>query len=509
MPAPAGGQGGQGSSGRATLLRPAWVLAEPDSGVLHAGWSVRVEGERIVAAGPHDAVDPGAAQVVDLPDALLMPGLVNAHQHGRGLSQLQLGYPDAPLEPWIAQRVARGSPDAFALTQLAAAEMLRNGVTTAVHANYSYGSGDYEAEARATLDAYIGIGLRVTFCVGAMDRAPLVYPEEAQPALLESMPPAARDYLEARAQGRRPPYAGDAARTIALMDRLQADYGGHPLVTLAYGPAGPQWVSDDMLAALAQDARARGLGLHMHLLESPVQARVARERYPDGAVLHLERLGVLGPRTVLAHCVHLEPRDIAVMARSGCIAVHNPGSNLRLSNGLAPLAELLQAGVPVAIGTDNCALADTEDLLAEMRLADVLARRDPARYRFDAARLLGCLTATGARAAFVEQQVGRIAAGMQADLVAVDLRRVVGPYLDADMPLLDALVQRAQGRDMRLTMVAGRILCRDGVLLAGNAAAIAASAGATALRHRAAAAGPEAAQAAVALGRSLRELHRI
>lgn len=445
---------------------------------------------------------PGCEPLL-LPNSLLMPALVNAHQHGRGVSQLLLGYPDDHLEPWIAQRVRRGAPDAYALTRLAAVEMLRNGVGCTVHANYSYGSGDYEAESRDTIQAYVDAGMRVTFCVGAMDRGFLVYPEHRRSALLDAMPPRAKEFLDTR---RHAPYAGGAEETIALMRRLQADFGTHPLVNLAYGPAGPEWVSDNLLAALTSDANKHGLGMHMHLLESPVQARAARESHPEGLLRHLEKVGALGPRTVIAHGVYLSGADIQVISRTRTVLAHNPGSNLRLSNGIAPLAELLSAGVTVAVGTDNCALSDTEDLFGELRLADLLARRDTANYRFDAARLLTMVTTAGARAAFASDQIGTIAVGRVADVTAIDLTRVRGPYLDEDMPLLDVLVQRVQGRDVLLTMVAGQVRYVRPEMPGQVLSAVDSAAAATALANRLSPE-PGAAEAAVALGEALRRVH--
>ncbi|HRP96477.1 MAG TPA: amidohydrolase family protein [Rhodocyclaceae bacterium] len=485
------------------LIRPAFLLADSAHGTVHERWSVLVDGARIAAIGPDAAFSSGQLDVLELPGALLMPGLVNAHQHGRGISQLLLGYPDDTLEPWIARRLARGAPDAGALTRLAAVEMLGNGVTCTVHANYSYGSGDYEAEARAALEAYIETGLRVTFCVGALDRGAPLYPGHDEATFVAALTPAARSLLR---QPRPQPYAGDATATIALMRRLQSDFGGHPLVTLAYGPAGPQWVSDTLMAALARDANDHGLGLHLHLLESPAQAAVANRLYPDGTLAHLERLGVLGPLTALAHCVHVGPADIDVIARRGATVVHCPGSNLRLANGIAPVAELVAAGVPVALGTDNCAAADDEDLLGELRLADLIARRPPNTHRDNAAQLLARVTATGARAAFVGDRVGRIAPGWCADLTALSLARIEGAYRDPDTTLVDAVAQRARGADVVMTMVGGRLRHHDRRPVDLEVDAIRTAAAATARAHRLAPTTDAA--AAATLAEALRRLCR-
>ena len=448
---------------RAHVLVPETVLTVPGTGAPEAGVAVLVEGATIAGVGPADVLlahRPDARRI-ELPNCLVMPGLVNAHQHGRGLSQIQLGYPDARLELWINQRRARGAPDPYALGLLAAAEMLRHGVTCAVHANISYGSGDYEAEVRAGLRAYVEAGLRVTMCIGAADRGLLVYPDSLEQQFLRGLPAELREGL---ARSSAAPYAGDAAATTALMDRLIGDYAGEPLVRFCYGPAGPQWVSDEMFGAIARDAERRGLGTHLHALESAAQAAACRRLYPEGTFARLDRLGVLGPRTAVAHGVHLTDQDMEILARRGATVVTNPGSNLRLGNGVARVADMQRNGVQVAVGTDNSAHGDDEDLLGEARLAALLARGGTwsASPPPDAATVLAMVTGNGAVAAQWEDRIGRIAPGYSADLVAISLARIGDPYLDPDMSWSEALVARAGGGDVQLTMVDGEVLYHDG-----------------------------------------------
>ena len=488
----------------AMLLVPDAVLAGPARTSLRAGWAVVVADGKIAALGPLAVMEreqPEATRL-DLLGCLLMPGLINAHQHGRGLSQLQLGFPDAPLERWINARRRRGAPDGAAFTRLAAAAMLENGVTSAVHANYAYGTGDYEAEARAQLEAYIEVGLRVTFCVGAQDRGFVVYPPFALDDLGE-LPGVATDFATTAAS----PYAPDIPAQLALMDRLLHDWGDHPLVTLCWGPAGPQWVSDALLRAIVGHARTHGLGLHLHCLESPAQAACCRRLYPAGTLRHLADLGVLEPTTVLAHAVHLSAEDIAVAADRGVVVAHNPGCNLRLCNGSAPIASFLAAGVAVALGTDNCALADDEDLLGELKLMAGLARAPgPTAAPLDAETLLAAVTTTGARAMQQPDRLGRIAPGLAADLVAVDLAFVQGAYLDPGMDPLAAFAARARGRDVRLTMVGGHVLHQGGRLAHLDRAAVEAEARAVALSGRRST-NPEAAAIAQALDTALARLY--
>jgi len=249
------------------LVEAAYVVADAASPAI-AGGAVAVEADRVRMVGAAEQLRRAfpAAERIAVGDAILMPGFVNAHQHGRGLSQIQLGYRDDALEPWIAARRRRGAPDTYSLTRLAALEMLANGVTSTLHANYSYGSGDYESELRGAIRAYEETGLRATVCVGFADRGSLVYPPEDPANFLARLSPEARQHLAASS---KPAYLPSVDATIAMMARLLQEYDEHPIISLAYGPAGPQWVSDEAWRALSADAAAKGLGLHFHLLESP------------------------------------------------------------------------------------------------------------------------------------------------------------------------------------------------------------------------------------------------
>jgi len=338
--------------------------------------------------------------------------------------------------------------------------MIANGVTSAIHANYSYGTGNYEKEMREQISAYEAVGIRATMCVGAMDRGGSVYPPH-EVCFLAGLTDDLRSWVSGPASAA---YAGDGAATVALMTRLRADFADHPLVRLCYGPAGPQWVSDELWQDIAHDARDHDLGMHLHALESPAQKAAAAELYPDGVFAHLESLGAMTPRTVVAHGVWVDDADMDVLARTGATVVRNAGGNIRMRNGIAPLARYLQRGVRVAVGTDNCAMTDDEDLLAELRLAGNLAREPnwngPPPPGVD--ELLAMATVNGAIAAQFSDEVGTLESGKRADIVAFSLNRTRQPYLDEDMPLLEAFLARAQGCDVVMTMVDGRILYKDG-----------------------------------------------
>ena len=437
------------------LLRADRVLMAPGAAALCKG-AVRVEAGRITALGPASTVPTAGARVIDLGDAVLMPGLVNAHQHGRGISQLLMGYPDAALEPWIAGRRRHAAPeDLEAVTRLASEAMLANGVTATLHANYAYGSGDYEAELRAQIAAYAAAGLRATVCVGLQDRGGIVYPDAEAGAFTRGLGAAARDLVSRPSP---PPYMPDWAASVALMDRLQADFADTPLIRFAWGPAGPQWLSDALWTHAARDAVVRGVGLHFHLLESPAQAVAARRLYPEGTLARLRSLGVFDTRTSCAHGVYMTDADQMLAAAEGLVVVLNPGSNMRLFNGPPPVAALRAAGVRLAVGTDNCALADDEDHLREVRLAGLLGRTGgemPADA--EAAALFAMATTSGAAAAFLPEGHGVLAPGAPADLTAFRATGTTGGLPCPPGREAELLFARGRGADCVLTVVAGQV----------------------------------------------------
>jgi len=420
---------------RAAALWPGGGLPMRRPGLLAVG------GERILAVGR----EMPARRVIELGDAVLLPGFVCAHQHGRGLPHWRMGFPDDRLEAWINRRRGRGVPDSRPLVLLAAARMLAGGITACLHANWSWG-GPQEEELEAAQDAYAEAGIRAALCVGIADRAALLAPEERTAAFLATLPPP----LRALAEGlRRHPFPGTLGEAAALRARLLARRPGLPVI---FGPAGPQWVSDALLAEVAVAGRAGGVPWHMHLLESPAQAHACRALYPEGTLRRLLALGALGPLASFAHAVFASAEDMALLAESGARVVLNPGSNLRLGNGPPPVAALRRAGVRLALGGDDCELNDDRDPWGELRLAVALSRSGDRASPpgMTAAEALAMATEEGALAMGLSD-AGRLRPGWLADVVALR------PARDEA-----ALLAGASGREVVLTMVGGRVLYREG-----------------------------------------------
>jgi cytosine/adenosine deaminase-related metal-dependent hydrolase len=449
------------------LARGRYVLSDPDAvpgdGLLeHA--AVVVQDDRIRAIGPYEALRPRYPAALELgsDDQIVLPGLVNSHQHGQGLTTLQLGLLDNYLESWGAAFWGRSHPlDAYLDTLYAAARMIMAGVTTAVHFGYSRSLGGVATETRAALRAYEEAGIRVAFAIEVADRAAFVYDDDE--AFLASLPNGLA--TSARALVADAGRANDDA--FEILATLRDEYADDPAVRFLLAPAGPQWCSDELLRRVADAARSLEVGIQAHCLESAYQRAIARDFYGCQTVEHLERMGILGDRTSLAHAVWLSDSDIAICAATGTAIAHNPSSNLRLRVGISPVNRMLERGVTVGIGTDGMALADDEGMLEEVRLSARLrglpsgSRDAPPPSSADSIRMA---TVNGARISGFPG-CGRLVEGGPADLILLDWNRIAAPYLDPAGEVLDALVYRARSSDIVSVIAQGQLLLDEGRLV--------------------------------------------
>ena len=394
-----------------------------------AGVDLVIAGGRIVALGAAAAAAWPHAERLDGSRLLVIPGLVNAHNHSA--ESLRRGVATGgTLEDWLTDVwgvIDHLRPDELRVAVLlGAVEMVKRGTT-------------------AVLDHFRQRPLEPW----AIDTAVAAYEEIGLRAVIAPM---LRD-----AGADAPP----ASEQLAVIGDALARHAGRELVALGVGPSGAGWCSDRLLLDAAVLAATRGACFHLHVNETADQARDSQARFGVSTVRRLNDLGVLGPRTSLAHTVWIDQDDIALLAATGTIAVHNPASNLRLGSGQAPIAALRRAGVAVALGTDGAASNDGQDMFDAMKLA-VLASRWGAVARetwLQPVDALAMATAAGRHALGLEP--APIARGAPADLTLVELD---APGL---VPLNDATAQIAlcgPGIAVRHVFVAGRPVLRDGVL---------------------------------------------
>jgi cytosine/adenosine deaminase-related metal-dependent hydrolase len=222
----------------------------------------------------------------------------------------------------------------------------------------------------------------------------------------------------------------------------------------------PQWASDELVEAVGAAAAEQAAGVHLHALESRLQ-QAWGDAFAGGRELErLARAGVLCERSALAHGVWLRDSDIDLLAESGATVVHNCSSNLRLAAGIAPLRQLVSAGVSVALGLDDMGIADDDDMFAEVRMAHVLqrVRGDSQSPRLTPARVFGLAWDGGARVVGAASAVGRLEPGRRGDVVVLDLRAMRAPFAVPDVDIWELLVTRARAAHVDSVIVDGRPL---------------------------------------------------
>lgn len=432
-----------------------------DSALVLNDAAVYQQDGRIVEIGPYAelAATYQPDEIVGSDRTVVMPGMVDAHHHV-GLTPFQLGSPDHPLELWFASRYAARTVDFYLDTLYSAFEHLESGVTTVHHLTSRLGpASDWSEAAERVVKAYEAIGLRVTFSMMVRDQNRLVYgPDDDFVATLP--PEIAPDIAEWLGSQTVP-----LETYLSLMDVLFQRWGGNQAERIRFqlAPANLHWCSDETLLRLRDWSAGHGTGMHIHVLETPYQQAYALRRFGVSAVRHLEQIGFLGPNVTLGHGTWLSDDDIEILAATGTRVCHNPSSNLRLQSGIAPLNRLSERGIVTALGIDEAGLNDDRDIWQEMRLALKLHRTPGIGARVPTApEILRMATEHGALTTQFGAEIGSLEVGKAADMVLVDWDSIAEPYLDPDVPVVDALLHRAKPSGVRTVIVAGEVILRNG-----------------------------------------------
>ncbi len=389
---------------------------------------VAVEGEKISYVGAERPVGD-FDQTIDCTGKVMMPGFVNCHTHVP--MTLMRGYGGGhDLQSWLQDFIFPAEDrwddrSLAAATGLGLAEMIASGVTCIADMYMRPG-----VIAKQVLDA----GISANLSVGG------VYfdsPETFSPDKCEDCENHIRLYEDWH-------NAGDG--------QILADASIHA----EYTSCAPVW------EWVADFARRHGLGMHVHISETKKEHEECKSRYHGLTPIQLlDQYGVWDGRAIAAHCVYTTPEDWAVMARKGVSCVHNTYSNLKLGSGVAPIPDMLRAGVNVALGTDGVSSHNSVDMFADMKLAAVLHNGvgcDP--MAVTAPQALEMATVNGARA--LGRSTGRIEAGRVADLILVDMD---APNLIPCHDEAENLVFSAHGSNVAMNMARGRVIYQNGAFL--------------------------------------------
>lgn len=407
------------------IIKGQVVLTKNENGDIINNGAVAVTGSKIVAVGPADQIESRhgtGAKLLQTRNGLVMPGLINGHTHVsmtcfRGLAD------DLPLMTWLHDHIF---PAEAKLTGemvywgalLGCAEMIRSG-TTFFCDMYLFEQDVARAVDKAGLRALLG-------------------------EVLYDFP----------SPNYGPPEAG-LKHTARLVDR----YKGHDRLRIAVEPHSVYTCSPALLIACQRLAEECQVPLIIHLSENQEEVATTMKRYGTTPVRHLNRLAILDHNLIADHCVVMDEYEIQLMAEYGVKVVHNPRSNSKLSSGLAPVADMLTAGISVALGTDGPASNNNLDMFGEMHMASMLEKilkMDPTAM--PAETVLNMATTLGAKAMGLDDQIGRLSPGFLADIIVLDLAR---PHLVPMYNPTSHLVYSANGGDVVHTVVGGRVLMEN------------------------------------------------
>jgi 5-methylthioadenosine/S-adenosylhomocysteine deaminase len=386
--------------------------------VLH-GADLAIDGDTIIGVGGSpDGFVPD--RVVDGRDRIVLPGLINTHTH-LSMTLMRNYADDLEFWPWLLERVKPLEDhlvpeDVRIGARLGLAEMIRGG-TTCFHDMYFM--------LDEVADEVANAGLRGRLCGALFDNS------GQGESLLEA--------------------------AVGLHERWHGKAEGR--VTVGLGPHSPYLCSPGYLREILGEAERLGCGLHIHVAETEREVAESRERHGLSPVQHLSELGCFRVPTVAAHGIYVDAGDRRLLREGNVSVAHNPGSNLKLANGIAPVQELLDDRVNVSLGTDGAASNNNLNLFEEMHLAALLQkwlRRDP--EALPARQVLRMATIDGAKALGMEAELGSLEVGKQADVVVVDAAQ---PHLAPRHDPVAMLVYSAQAADVSMVLVKGRILLED------------------------------------------------
>ena len=402
-----------------TLIKDAAVV-RPDGTTAQA--SIAVDGTRIEAVG---AVPEGFAadEIIDGKDMLAVPGFVNAHTHA-SMTLLRSYADDMELMEWLNNHIwpveaKMVSDDIYWGAALAAVEMIKSGTTTFADM--------YGPFMERVADVAAQSGMRGVLSRGIIGVAP------------------------------------DGEKKIEENVTLYKDYHGAAdgRITVMFGPHAPYTCPPDFLKKVARAAQQLGAEVHIHMNETRAEIAQIEKQYGKRPFAYVEETGLFESGTLAAHCVHLDDEEIAIMKKHHIRVAHNPGSNMKLASGTAPVPRLREEGICVALGTDGASSNNNLDMLQEIQLAALLHKvtsYDPLAVPALEALKMG--TEYGAEAVGLKD-VGRLEAGAKADITLVSMKGAAWCPRHNEISLL---VYSGSAADVDTVLCDGKILMRHRAL---------------------------------------------
>ncbi len=449
------------------LVRGKYVITDAgdgENGILANGAAL-LSGDTILEVGGYDALKKKhpQASVKGNGEQLLMPGLIDGHSHGMGLTITQRGIPLDFLENGLIDWAFMLGLDPEIESMMSAVRHVRNGCTTRHH-NYWGEEPNLLSNAEKIIKGSQKMGMRLAYSPGGRDINRLALDEAG---FLPTLPPDLQEFVRPMVHYDKKAFA---SAYFELFEQLYSRYNSDE-VRVVFGPSWAMGCTDEFIQRVKSRADELGkLQIHMHTLQTPVQKAFGIKKYGKSLLAHLDDIGLVDTNLTLGHAVYLTESDIELMAAKGASITHHPSCNLAVRNGIAPVYALHKAGVNVSVGIDDKSINDDEDAIMELRLIHRLHRvsgfdltTTPALDAFD---VLKMGTTNAARVCGFEGELGAIKPGMKADVILVDLQEILqDPWASPDLNIAEVFMHRAKGVHVNTAIIGGKVVMEDRTFL--------------------------------------------
>ncbi len=424
------------------ITNPLLTATMDDNHSEYAGGHVLIDNGIIESIGP-ETINPEVDEIIDAAGMVVLPGFINTHHHlyqtlTRNIPLMQ----NVPLFDWLTHHYEvwreLTAEAVFVSAQAGLLELMKSGTTTSTDHLYLFPRGTGRELIDTEIRAARELGIRFQPTRGSMSLG--------------------------KSKGGLPPDDVVQTETEILKDceRLLALYhddSDGAMTRISLAPCSPFSVTPELMRTTAEYARANNLLIHTHLAETLDEEKFCLEHFGRRPVAYVESLGWLTDYSWFAHAVHLDNEEIERLAAAGAGVSHCPSSNMRLGSGIAPVKEMLTAGVRIGLGVDGSASNDSGNMLAEIRNAMLLSRLRSAPQWLTAREVLWMATRGGA-GVLNRQDIGQLVVGKQADLALFSVRGV--EYAGALSDPLAALVFTVRMSPVDYLIINGKIKIRSG-----------------------------------------------
>lgn len=452
------------TSEKISIIRGKYVFCDftkTDGGVINDG-AVVIEGKHIKEIGSYRDIHDKypKATVFGSSKDIIMPGIIDAHSHGQGLSYVQRGFSYDYLENCLFDwKRASNLPDELNAGMMAL-KHIRNG-STMLHVNHYVDLPvNYPLErVKRLIESYKKTGIRLTYSTGMKDQNRLSNDDEG---LYQILPQELKDFiypLMFADQEEIQEYYIDTFKD--LRKNVHND-----MSNIILGPYWAHGCSDTFLGKIRTlSEQYGGVPMHIHTLQTPYQREIGIRKYGKSLLEHLNDFKLVDRNLTLGHAVYLSESDIELLAKKEASITHHASCNLVMRNGIAPVYEMVKKGVNVALGIDEKQINDDEDVLQELKMIFCLHRMSSYDMAHTPALLpsqvLSMGTINAAKSVGMGNKLGKLQKGMLADIIVIDSAWIEEPWIAPDADILNTFIHRVQGRFVKDVFINGQAVMKD------------------------------------------------